>query len=517
MGKFVITAKGKALQAKVLAGKCKYAFTKIAVGNGTATSSDDYANRNDLVAPKVNITIKSVTVDGAECEVKGLMTNSEVDEAFYVREVGLFATDPDDGEIMFCAHYYDMPMPVDAASSGSYTKEFTFRVGIESADSVTVSVDPAGVATAEEVGKVKDSLEASIKATKAQVIDDYKTSLIALLPAHYAKSREWSSTKNSIVVPDYLTVNIGNKGYVSNGDRTIDVNATGSWDSSTYATAANRKGMDFYIYACQPADGSVPKLILSANSTVPDGYTATNSRKIGGFHCLCADVGTISDNLLSGYTAGDIIPTTLWDLRHRPVSSPEGMFFTNGRWFDIYLCSWDGSKLVSKYNAVVADGESTKRFSGIGFAEELAKIGKHLPSYDDFVHFAKGVPELRNIKGSADPNTTGGHVNTDNQRIISSYGAEDVAGVQWQFLSDLFGSDFASSWNHDAVYNNRNLGIDVDRGSCYGGGLRRLLAGGRWDDGSACGSRAASVAYWAADAWDDNAARGASEPLAVGL
>lgn len=506
MGKFVITTKGKALQAKVLAGKCKYAFTKISVGNGTATSTDDYANRNDLVASKVDIKIKSVTVNGAECEVKGLMTNSDINEAFYVREVGLFATDPDDGEIMFCAHYYDMPMPVDAASSGSYTKEFTFRVGIESADSVTVHVDPAGVATMKDVDDAKIS-----------VVDDYKTSLIALLPAHYAKSREWSSTKNSIVVPDYLTVNIGNKGYVSNGDRTLDINATGNWDSSTYATAANRKGMDFYIYACQPDDGSVPKLVLSANSTVPDGYTATNSRKIGGFHCLCADAGTIPDNLMSGYSAGDIIPTTLWDLMHRPVSSPEGMFFTNGRWFDIYLCSWDGSKLVSKYNAVVADGESTKRFSGIGFAEELAKIGKHLPSYDDFVHFAKGVPELRNIKGSADPNTTGGHVNTDNQRIISSYGAEDVAGVQWQFLSDLFGSDFSSSWNHDAVYNNRNLGIDVDRGSCYGGGLRRLLAGGDWVGGSDCGSRAAAVSLWAADAWGDAAARGASEPLAVGL
>lgn len=500
MGKFVITEKGKALQAKVFAGKCKYAFTKIAVGNGTSTSSDDYVRRNDLVAPKANIPIKSVTVDGAGCEVKGLMTNSDINEAFYVREVGLFAADPDDGEIMFCAHYYDMPMPIDAASSGSYTKEFTFRTGIESADNVNVTVNPAGIAT------------------QAQIVDYYKSSFIALLPAHYARSVEWSGSKSSIIVPSYLTVNIGNQGYVHNGDRTIDITQPASWDDATLADAANRKGKDFYIYACRPADGtSVPHLILSANSTVPDGYTATYSRKIGGFHCLCADVGTISDNLMSGYSAGDIIPTTLWDLKHRPVSSPEGMFYANGRWFDIYLCNWDGAKLVSKYNAVVADGESTKRFSGIGFAEELAKIGKHLPSYDDFVHFAKGVPELRNIKDSADPNTTGGHVNTDNQRIISSYGAEDVAGVQWQFLSDLFGSDFSSNWNHDSVYNNRNLGIDVDRGSCYGGCLRRLLAGGDWGDGLNYGSRAALVANWAADAWGVLAARGASEPLAVGL
>ena len=340
--------------------------------------------------------------------------------------------------------------------------------------------------------------------------------IIAVNPVAYYRDVVWSGSKTTLVTPTKLSVNIGGQGYLMNTQQSLSINASVNWDKADFATPANRKGKDFYIYACQGTN-YIPKIVLSNNSTVPENYTALTSRKIGGFHCLCADVGTISDNLMSGYSAGDIIPTTLWDLKHRPVSSPEGMFYANGRWFDIYLCSWDGAKLVSKYNAVVADGESTKRFSGIGFAEELAKIGKHLPSYDDFVHFAKGAPELRSIKDSADPNTTGGHVNTDNQRIISSYGAEDVVGVQWQFLSDLFGSDFSSNWNHDSVYNNRNLGIDVDRGSCYGGCLRRLLAGGDWGDGLNYGSRAALVANWAADAWGVLAARGASEPLAVGL
>ena len=528
MATFIITDAGKALQAKVLAGTAKYSFTKIALGDGFVNDSTDYKTLTELKQRRADVEITSVTYsDDNTCSVSGIFKSTDVTTALYVREAGLYAEDPDAGEILFAAHYYDSPTVFDSAS-GAYSKEFVFVIGVESADQVNVTVNPAGIATQAQIDKVQaqidkvpaqiNKVQAQIDKVQAQIVEDYKSSLIALLPAHYARSVEWSGSKSSIIVPSYLTVNIGNQGYVHNGDRTIDITQPASWDDATLADAANRRGKDFYVYACRPADGtSVPHLILSANSTVPNGYTATNSRKIGGFHCLCADVGTISDNLMSGYSAGDIIPTTLWDLKHRPVSSPEGMFYANGRWFDIYLCSWDGSKLVSKYNAVVADGESTKRFSGIGFAEELAKIGKHLPSYDDFVHFAKGVPELRNIKGSANPNTTGGHVNTGNQRIISSYGAEDVAGVQWQFLSDLFGSDFSSNWNHDSVYNNRNLGIDVDRGSCYGGGLRRLIAGGDWGGGSVCGSRAVNVSAWAADAWGSIAARGASEPLAVGL
>ncbi|UNF41144.1 hypothetical protein MNL09_03155 [Bartonella krasnovii] len=47
---------------------------------------------------------------------------------------------------------------------------------------------------------------------------------------------------------------------------------------------------------------------MSVNATYPDGYTANNSGKIGGFHALCADVGTISGHPLSGYRAGIYYP-----------------------------------------------------------------------------------------------------------------------------------------------------------------------------------------------------------------
>lgn len=41
----------------------------------------------------------------------------------------------------------------------------------------------------------------------------------------------------------------------------------------------------------------------------------------------------------------------------------------------------------------------------------------------------------------------------------------------------------------------------------------RLLAGSNWDNSSYCGSRTANVNNWDANAWDNNAARGASDTL----
>lgn len=385
---------------------------------------------------------------------------------------------------------------------------------------VTVNnVAHAGKASQDDKGQAIDTTYATkleVKSKENNIIRSF-----AALPVCYMRDSCFGGTKTILTAPSHLYVNVGNLGFIQESSSTIDISKTAAWDNSIYATAANRKGKDFYIYACQ-TDTSVPKIILSANSTVPTGYTATNSRKVGGFHCECADVGTISGHPLSGYVAGDILPASVWDLRHRPISSPEGMVFDGRRWIDIYLASWDGSKLVSAYNGVICDGESSPKFHGELFVERFAEIGKHLPSREDFMHFAKGIEEGVNISGSKDYNTTGGHVTTSGRRMISNYGIEEPTGYMWQWGSDLLESMSSShsgnnrymdgyDWSDLSVYNS-----DIDstkRGSCFGF-LRRVLFGGGWGDGARCGSRSSSCCSFSAPRLGGSGARGASEPLA---
>ena len=367
-------------------------------------------------------------------------------------------------------------------------------------------------------------------------------------PTAYNRSELWQvSSRTNLVSPAWLKVAVNGKCYVLTSATTLSLNSASSWDNSTYATASNRAGKDFYIYACDNS-GSL-KIVLSANSTVPTGYTASTSRKVGGFHGLCLSVGTISGHTLSGYVTGDILPASVWDLLHRPVSDPEGMVWSGREWVDIYLASWNGSKLVSVFGGTIADGYSSTPFHGELFAEKMGLVNKRLPLRDQFVAFAKGSNEMTNIKNSSDPGTTGGHTDTAGRRMISNIGCEDCCGVLWQWTADIMGhannynldttnktmanvigkteqttSAEGDHWAYGFGWQNDGRGttnINVDGAlNKYGkshGSLLRALVGGAWGHGSGCGSRSSSLLRLSSCRSAFCAGRGASEPRAVSL
>lgn len=367
-------------------------------------------------------------------------------------------------------------------------------------------------------------------------------------PTLYDRAQLASSNKTTITIYAGLQVAINGKIYFTQEDKTITV--------ADFVDAASRKGKDCYIYACQPSDVNSfsPNIVISLNSTVPSGYTAVNSRKIGGFHCMCADVGTKigSSHPYYGYVAGDIIPISMWDLRHLPEAEPEGMVYIRniGKWVDIYLSGWTGSKLQSAYGATIADGATTHTtgsgIHGEKFVEYLGEVKKRLMTRDEFIVIAQGTPELVNINGSSDPGTTGGHVMTNGYRCISNFALEDCTGVLWQWVSDCYehtaynksGTQVNSYWNLrdttqrywlDGYFwdstttsitevNGRILSSVYNptcdsnwHGSAYGI-LRRGLVGGDWDNGAYCGPRCVNCHDFSSLLDSDLSARGVAEP-----
>lgn len=353
------------------------------------------------------------------------------------------------------------------------------------------------------------SLDISVLEQQIQQITDYsnyEVSCIKNNPVYYNRDQLFYSNKTNITIPKNLKINIDGECYISTINKVLQL--------STVDTPQNLAGKDVYIYACKPQDisSTEPIFVLSLNSTVPTGYTASSSRKIGGFHCLCADVGTIDGHTLSGYVTGDILPATRWDLLHRPKGEPEGFAYEEltDCWIAIYLPSWDGTKLVSVYNGVIADGASTKKWHGEAFYEQFAKQGMRLVWRHEFQMGAKGSNEQTNIQGSSDPNTTGGHVDTAGRRMISNIGLEDCCGVLWQFAMDL-GFAGGSGWTN-SVYN--SAVDDRSYGQTYGT-LYRLLLGANWIHSGYSGSRSAGCNSSSATVPVANSARGASEPKTV--
>jgi len=321
--------------------------------------------------------------------------------------------------------------------------------------------------------------------------NDYVDFVIASSPEHYSRTGRWlvksPTDRTTLVSPHKVLSNINDVGYRIIAQAEIDLDTATEWDNTLYQTPAERAGKDFYIYACMPASGRSFDIVLSANSTYPTGYTASNSRKIGGFHCLCADIGTdtysyvnsvddlalvdeayISHTItgtkhwLEGYVAGDILPFSIWDLIHRPVSNPEGMVYSPGTdiWVDIYLASWDGTRLVSENGGTTADGTSTEKFHQYKFSQHFGRQKKMLPRQDDFVSFSLGSPQGVNITGSADPGTTGeGHTATNGLRIVSLIGVEDATGGLWQWGREAGATnDVGSAYFNAYDGNDANVG-----------------------------------------------------------
>jgi len=308
---------------------------------------------------------------------------------------------------------------------------------------------------------------------------------------------------NTLSIPDLGGVVDGTLVEVTATTKAL--NTSGNWDGvGSYETASNRAGKDFYVYLL-----SAGGVILSNSSTYPSGYTAANSRKIAGFHCLAVAVGTISGHSLTGYAQGDILPRSVWDRFNRPISAPEGMVLSDdGMWVDIYLPSASGNVLSSVNGGTIADGTSGN-WHGYRFEQWFGDIGKKLIRQTEFVTASIGANQGTNITGSADPGTTGGHTDTAGRRMISNIGCEDMAGVLWQWSRDP-GGVYSSGTSWANAYDGNDSGV---AGQHYDVPYRARM-GGDYNDGSACGSRCSL--------WDghplgldvNRSGRGVSEPAA---
>ena len=317
--------------------------------------------------------------------------------------------------------------------------------------------------------------------------------LVGALPGTYSRDQVWAAKTVSVAAdryvllsPNRMAVDVGGVLLFLSVQAALDLSLAATWDSVSpdYRVAANRAGKDFYVYAVL-VGGVALGLLISANATFPTGYSATTSRKIGGFHCLCLSVGTISGHPLSGYVAGDIIPASVWDLKHRPVANPDGMVYVAGigKWADIYLSSVSAGKLVSVNGGTIADGGSSPAFDWYDFSEWLGRVGKRLPTQAEFMSLSNGSNQGTNIASSADPVTTGGHTDTAGRRMISNVGCEDCCGNLWQWGEEAGGGAASAAWVN--AFDGNDVGV---AGQGYQEPNRALLGGG-WDGGESCGSR----------------------------
>lgn len=143
----VLTAKGRALQAKVEAGQT-LELTKMKLGSGTP-EPEEIDNLTDLKQPQNIMGISSKTVENNICEVTSVILTSNINTPFYAREWGLFAKDPDEGEILYM--YTTDPNPdyiPDKNSALVISASYALNIAVLNVDNIVANIDPEGLITA---------------------------------------------------------------------------------------------------------------------------------------------------------------------------------------------------------------------------------------------------------------------------------------------------------------------------------------------------------------------------------
>jgi len=146
--------KGVALIAKVLAGRCRMHYTRVAAGKGTMP--EDLTPKTLMEPPEyvMDAMISSVTnpVDG-ECQVSVQINSAHVENGFYCTWLILYAEDPDEGEVPFTALCLENePEWIRPASSiVGKLAHFDIIAAVGDVDNVSASIDPDALVTLESV------------------------------------------------------------------------------------------------------------------------------------------------------------------------------------------------------------------------------------------------------------------------------------------------------------------------------------------------------------------------------
>ena len=204
----VVTRKGLQLITKLVASETALTFTRVAIGTGKVPGGYDPGSMTGLNEYKMDGSIASHSASGDEASVVMQISSIGVETGFTITEAGLFATDPDEGEILYA--YLDMsadPQYMYPANNAiSKFIEMTLVVKIGEVQSVTAVINPGSLVTKEkfseleypvlpEIDESKDEQYFSLDGMSLQQM----LAQFAYVRSHYAKSLDLSEEKNTSV------------------------------------------------------------------------------------------------------------------------------------------------------------------------------------------------------------------------------------------------------------------------------------------------------------------------------
>ena len=156
----VITKKGIKLLAKILAGEGNLNITRTAVGTGKMLNGYDAESMTELVEYKMDAVIAGCVANGEVAEITIQLSSDGIQTGFLISEVGVFAEDPDEGEILYA--YVDMGAdPQYMYQEGGQAVKFieiVLEIVIAEGTRITAYINPLSLIARKEFDKKTQEL-----------------------------------------------------------------------------------------------------------------------------------------------------------------------------------------------------------------------------------------------------------------------------------------------------------------------------------------------------------------------
>ncbi|MED4570306.1 hypothetical protein P9302_12555 [Brevibacillus agri] len=305
----ILTKKGRDLQAKAEAG-ATLTFTKAKIGDGQLGQGQSLENLNDLISPQKTLTISSVQAEsGGLCRIRTNITNQGITQGFYVREIGLFAQDPNLGEILYA---------ISTASAADYlppeggativNNQFDIIVIVGNASSIGATINPSGLVNQEQLANLQGQVDSLAKNVIGSAVVSGLAFTVAGLTASYTAGTAYVSGVKFDVAAGSIQLN-------ANQGQYIYLDSDGKVKGTTDQTAAQAKCLLWYFStnATDVITSTDRRSVIDSTQFVKQTEVATNgANKIPrldgqgkGAFSITGDAATVG-----GKAASDIVLQT---------------------------------------------------------------------------------------------------------------------------------------------------------------------------------------------------------------
>lgn len=142
------TTKGLALSAKLLTGDT-LSISRVVAGSGQTQTT-----ASALSGPCQTLAVNSPTRSGDTAVIPATLEAASASGSYTLTELGVYANDPDEGEILY--KLYKLSKPVDIAAGSSMVLRFYLEETVSQDLDVAVTCSPAGLVTEETFAPVRD-------------------------------------------------------------------------------------------------------------------------------------------------------------------------------------------------------------------------------------------------------------------------------------------------------------------------------------------------------------------------